>query len=160
MAGLLLCEELLVQRSEHFHGPYVVNGDVTGIVWATVSGGDEPGMGQRKRAATVGTQSGSDVIGNFLEGAVDGGEADFSIALIGVKKIDTAVVRGPVRALNVAIELVREGAGAATIAVHEIELGGLVTLIAVVETGVGDPLSVGRYGGRVIGSFAGGQSAE
>src|ERR1700693_2064323 len=154
MAGLLLCEELLVQRSEHFHRPHVVNGDVTGIVWAAVSGGDEPGTGQRKRAATVSTERGSDVIRNFLKGAIDRVEADFCVTLIGVKKIDTAVVGGPSRALNVAIELLRERAGAAAIAVHEIELSGLVTLIAVVETDVGDPLSVGRYSRRVIGAFA------
>src|SRR6267378_5226635 len=160
MAGLLLCEELLVQRSEHFNRPQVVNGDVTGIVWAAVGGGDEPGAGQRKRAATVSTESGSDVIGNFLKGAIDRVEADFCVALIGVKKIDTAVVGGPVRALDVAIELIREGVGAATITVHEIEFGGLVTLVAVVETDVGDPLSVGRYGRRVVGSFAVGQGAE
>src|SRR5882672_8307494 len=160
MAGLLLCEELLVQRSEHFHRPHVVNGDVTGIVWAAVGGGDEPGAGQRKRAATVSTESGSDVIGNFLKGAIDRVEADFCVALIGVKKIDTAVVGSPVRALNVAIARVRERAGAAAIAVHEIELGGLVTLIAVVETGVGDPLSVRRYRGRVIRSLAVGQCAK
>src|SRR5882762_4257791 len=160
MARLLLCEEFLVQRSEHFHGPQVVNGDVTGIIWAAVGGGDEASAGQRKRAATVGTERGSDVVRNFLKGAIDRVEADFCVALIGIKKIDTAVVGGPVRALDVAIELVRKGAGAAAIAIHEIELGGLVTLIAVVETGVGDPLSVGRYDRRVIGSFAVGQCAE
>src|SRR6267143_628574 len=160
MAGFLLCEELLVKRSEHCHRPTVVNGGVTGIIRAPVGGGHAPGAGQRKSTAAVSTERGSDMIRNFLKGAVDRVEANFCVALIGVKKIDTAVVGGPVRALDVAIELIREGVGAATITVHEIEFGGLVTLVAVVETGVGDPLSVGRYGRRVIGSFAVGQGAE
>src|SRR6267378_5399581 len=120
MAGLLLCKKLLVQRGEHFHRPQVVNGNVTRIIRAAVSGGDEAGAGHRKRAATVSTERGSDVIRNFLKGAIDRVEADFCVALIGVKKIDTAVVGGPVRALDVAIELIREGTGAATITVHEI----------------------------------------
>src|SRR6267143_3132361 len=160
MTGLLLCKELLVQSGKHFHRPQVANGDVTGVIRAAVGGGDEPGAGQRKRAAAVSTERGSDVIRNFLKGPIDRVEADFCVALIGIKKIDTAIVGGPVRALDVAIELIGEGTGSTAITVHEIQLGGLVTLVAVVETGVGDPLSVGRYGRRVIRSFAVGQGAE
>ena len=50
--------------------------------------------------------------------------------------------------------------GIGAIAIHEIELGGLVTLVTVVVTVVGDELAVGRNGGRCIRTFAAGERAE
>src|SRR5712692_116430 len=46
------------------------------------------------------------------------------------------------------------------VGVHEIELGGLVALVAVVESGVGDEFSVGRGPGGVVGAFAIGERAQ
>src|SRR5881409_3736939 len=90
------------------------------------------------------------MVSSFLEGTVGSKKADFCVALVGVKKINTTVVGSPLRTLNVAVELVGNRMGARAIAVHHVELSGLVALIAVVKAGIGDPFSVGRNNGRVV----------
>jgi hypothetical protein len=84
------------------------------------------------------------VVGNFFEVAVRRGEANLCVALVVVQEINTGIVGRPARRLNVAVQFVGDGMGAAAVAVHDVELGGLVTLVAVIETGIGDPFAVGR----------------
>src|SRR6267154_1071988 len=43
--------------------------------------------------------------------------------------------------------------GIGTVAIHEVELGGLMALIAVIVTGVCDEFAVRRGFGRVVGTF-------
>src|SRR5713226_4974667 len=50
--------------------------------------------------------------------------------------------------------------GGAAVAVHQVELGGLVALVAVVESGVGDEFSAGRNAGSVVRAFAIGERAQ
>ena len=100
------------------------------------------------------------MLSSFLEGTVGSKKADFCVTLVGVKKINTTVVGSPLRTLNVAVELVGNRMGARAVAVHHVELSGLVALIAVVKAGIGDPFSVGRNNGRVVRSLAIGQSAK
>src|SRR6202043_2611223 len=76
------------------------------------------------------------------------------------KEIEAGVVGGPFGILNVAVEFVIDGMGTAAVAVHDVKLGGLVSLVAVVETGVGDEFSVGRRGRRVVWTFAIGERAQ
>ena len=94
------------------------------------------------------------MIRDFLASAVEQTKANFGIALIIVAEVDAATVGGPLRILDVAVEFVVQGVRAGAIAVHEIELGGLVALIAIVVTGVSDEFSVGRNGRRIVRSFA------
>src|SRR3977135_2681123 len=100
------------------------------------------------------------MVGNFLEAAVRRGETDLSVALVVVEEINAGVVGRPVRRQNVAIELVGDGTGASAVAVHDVQLGGLMTLVAVVESSVGDPFAVGRNVRISIRSFAVGQGAQ
>src|SRR6266849_1672947 len=81
------------------------------------------------------------MIRDFLASAVEQTKANFGIALIIVAEVDATTVGGPLRILDVAVEFVVQGVRAGAIAVHEIELGGLVALIAIVVTGVSDELS-------------------
>src|SRR5882757_1830331 len=100
------------------------------------------------------------MVGNFLEAAVRRGETDLSVALVVVEEINAGVVGRPVRRQNVAIELVGDGTGASAVAVHDVELGGLMTLVAVVESSVGDPFAVGRNVRISVRPFAVSQSAQ
>src|SRR6266851_4170589 len=159
-AGNFLLQQFLVEGGENLHRAVGGDGDVAGIVGAAISEGDGAGAGNGEGAATVGAGAGDDVVGDFLGVAVGGGEADFGVTLIVVEEIDAGVVGRPFGRLDVAIEFVRDGARAAAVAVHEIELGGLVALVAVVESGVGDEFSVGRGAGGVIGAFAIGERAQ
>src|SRR5690242_3600277 len=81
-------------------------------------------------------------------------ETYFGIALIVVAEVDAAVVWSPLGVLDIAIEFVRERVCIAAIAIHEVELGGLMALVAVIVAGVGDEFSVGRHGGRIVRPFA------
>ncbi len=99
------------------------------------------------------------MVGNFFEAAVRYGEADFRVALVVVEEIDSGIVWRPAWRLNVAIELVGDGMGASAVAVHDVELGSLMTLVAVVESSVGDPFAVGRNVRIGVRSFAVSQSA-
>src|SRR5882672_10721300 len=94
------------------------------------------------------------MIGDFLASAVEETKANFGIALIIVAEVDAATVGGPLRVLDDTIKFVGQGVGAGAIAVHEIELDGLVALIAIVVAGVSDEFSVGRNGRRIVRSFA------
>jgi hypothetical protein len=160
MAGLFLREQLLIERGEDLHGSHVGNGDVARIVRAPVSKGDQSGAGEGKSAAAPGACSGSEVIGDFLESAFDGVETNFGVALIVVTEIDTAVVGSPLRVLDIAVEFVRKRMRARAVAIHEVQLGGLMALVAVIVAGVGDELAVGRDSGRIVGAFAIGQRAK
>src|SRR4029077_20795163 len=111
-----------------------------GIVRAAIGECNDAGARKRKSAASAGARSRSEMIGNFLECAVDGIETNFGVALIVVTKEDSTVVGGPLRILDVAVEFVGDGVRIGAVAIHEVKLGGLMTLIAVVITGVGDEL--------------------
>src|SRR5712664_2368666 len=108
MAGLFLREQLLIERGEDLHSSHVGNGDVARIVRAPISEGDQSGAGDGKSAAAAGAGGGSKVIGNFLESAVDGIEADLGVALIVVSDIDATVVVSPLRVLDIAVKFVRK----------------------------------------------------
>jgi len=41
--------------------------------------------------------------------------------------------------------------GIGAVAIHEVKLGGLMALVAIIEAGVGDKFSVGRNGGELSG---------
>src|SRR5437588_4716271 len=106
-------------------------------------------------AAPAGTQRGSKMFGNFLGNAAGYGiETYLGIALIVVAEIDAAVVRSPLGVLDIAIEYVRQGMRIGAIADHQVELGGLMALVAVIVAGVGDEFSVGRHSGRIVRPFA------
>ena len=97
---------------------------------------------------------------DLLEIAVDGRETDFGIALVVVLEVDAAVVQRPLGTRDVTIEFFGEGMRTAAVASHQVELGCLVTLIAIVEACIGDPFSVGGNDGIVVGTFARGQLAN
>src|SRR3989442_13544333 len=99
------------------------------------------------------------MLSSFLEGTVGSKKADFCVALVGVKKIDTAVVGSPLRTLNVAVELVGNRMGARAVAVHHVELSGLGALLGVVKAGIGGPFSVWGNNGRVVRPLGVGQTA-
>ncbi len=117
-AGNFLLQQFLVEGGKHPHRAAGGDGDVAGIVGAAVGEGDGAGAGDGEGAATVGAGAGGDVVGDFLEIAVGGGETDFGIALIGVEEIDAGAVGRPFGRLDVAIEFVGEGARAGAVAVH------------------------------------------
>src|ERR1700730_16373668 len=146
MTGLFLSQEFLIERSQDFHRPVIEDRDVAGIVRTPVSESDHSSSRQRECAAAAGAQGGSKVIGNFLASTVEQAEPDFGIALVVVTDVDAAAVGSPLRVLYIAIEFVRDGVRPGAIAVHQIEPGGLVTLIAIVVAGVGDEFTVGRNG--------------
>src|SRR5467141_87883 len=160
MAGLFLREQLLIERGEDLHSSHVGNGDVAGSVRTTVSEGDQSGAGERECATASGAGGGSKVVGNFLESAFDGVETDLGVALIVVTDIDATVVVSPLRVLDIAVEFVRERMRARAIAIHEVQLGGLMALVAVIVAGVGNELAIRRDGGRIIGAFASGQGTK
>src|SRR3989442_10156282 len=87
-------------------------------------------------------------------------ETYLGIALIVVTKIDAAVVRRPLRILDIAIEFVGEGARIAAVAIHEVKLGRLRALVAVIVGGVGNEFAVGGDGGRIVRAFAIGQRTK
>src|ERR1700674_1279741 len=140
---LFLFEQFLIERSQDFHRTVIENGEVAGIVRTAVGEGDQAIVSQGKRAAAASTRRGSEVVGDFLEGSFRGVEADFGVALIIVAKIDARAVRSPLGILNVAVELIGEGARTTAVPIHQEEFGALVTLIAVVVAGVSDEFSVG-----------------
>src|SRR6266850_6846339 len=94
------------------------------------------------------------MIGDFLASAVEQTKANFLITLIIIAEVDAAAVGGPLWVQDVAVEFVGEGMGTGAIAVHEIELGSLVALIAIVVAGVSDEFSVGRNSRRIVRSLA------
>src|SRR5260370_28502648 len=49
---------------------------------------------------------------------------------------------------------------ARAIAIHEVQLGGLMALVAVIVAGVGNELAIRRDSGRIIGAFAIGQRTK
>src|SRR6266478_2546927 len=160
MAGLFLREQFLIQRGQDFHGAHVGDGDVAGSVRTTVSEGDHSGVREGKRAAASSARGGSKVVGNFLESAVSGIETDLGIAFAIVSDINAAVVGRPLRILDIAVELVGKGMGIGAVAIHEVKLGGLMALVAVIVAGVGNELAIRRDGGRIIGAFASGQGTK
>src|SRR5260370_6148469 len=160
MAGVFLREQFLIERGEDFHASVVGNGDVARIVGASIGESDKAGMGEREGAAAAGTGRGSKMIGNFLESAVDGIKTDLGVALIVVTDIDATVVGGPLLVLDIAVEFVGEGMGIGAVAIHKIKLGSLMTLVAIIEAGVGNEFPVGRNGGRIVRTFASGQRAK
>src|SRR5206468_7792540 len=104
--------------------------------------GDKAGAREGEGAAAVGAGAGRNVIGSFLAIPVGGAEANLRVALIGILEIHPAIVGRPLRPLNVAVEFLGNGVGPRAIAVHQVKLGGLVALQAVVEARVGDPFSI------------------
>ena len=101
------------------------------------------------------------MFGNFLGNAAGYGiETYLGIALIVVAEIDAAVVRSPLGVLDIAIEFVRQGMRIGAIAIHEVEFGRLMALVAVIVAGVGDEFSVGRHSGRIVRAFAIGERAK
>src|SRR5216683_2873928 len=153
VAGNFLLQQFRVDRGQNSHRAADGDGDVAGIVGPAIGEGDGTGARDREGAATVGAGAGDDVVGDFLEVTIGGGKADFGVALIVVEEIDAGIVRCPFRRLDVAIEFVGDGMGAAAVAVHQIELGGLVALVAVVESGVCDEFSVRRPRGACGAEF-------
>src|SRR6266852_3185449 len=160
VAGNFLLQQFRVDRGQNSHRAADGDGDVAGIVGPAIGEGDGAGARDREGAATVGAGAGDDVVGDFLEVAIGGGKADFGVALIVVEEIDAGIVRRPFRRLDVAVEFVGDGMGGAAVAVHQIELGGLVALVAVVESGVGDEFTAGRNSGSVVRAFAIGERAQ
>src|SRR5216683_893272 len=100
-AGNPLLQQFLVEGGENPHRAVGGDGDVAGIVGAAVCEGDGAGAGNGEGAATVGAGAGDDMVGDFLEIAVGGGETDFGIALIGVEEIDAGAVGRPFGRLDV-----------------------------------------------------------
>src|SRR6202022_2845956 len=136
------------------------DGDVAGIVRTPVGEGDHAGAGEGKGAVAAGARGRSKVIGNFLESAIDRIETDFGVALIVVTEEDAAAVGSPLRVLDIAVEFIGERMRIATVAIHEVELCGLMALVTIIVAGVGDEFSVGRDYGRIVGALATGQGAK
>jgi len=82
VAGLFLREQFLIERSENFQRAHVGDGDVAGIIRASVSEGDQASVREGKSAAAASAGCGRKVIGDFLDNALDGIETDFGVALI------------------------------------------------------------------------------
>src|SRR5260370_24769107 len=57
-------------------------------------------------------------------------------------------------------EVVGEGMGIGGVAIYNIKLGGLMTLVVIIDASVGNEFPVGRNGGRIVRTFAGGQRAK
>src|SRR5260370_38790575 len=57
-------------------------------------------------------------------------------------------------------EVVGEGMGIGGVAIYNIKLGGLMTLVAIIEASVGNEFPVRRNGGRIVRTFASGQRAK
>src|SRR5260370_36567718 len=74
-------------------------------------------------------------------------ETDLGIAVLVVTEKDSTVVGGPLGVLDIAVEFVGEGMRIAPVAIHEGKLGGLMALVAIIVTSVGDEFPVGRHGG-------------
>src|SRR5205807_2494263 len=100
------------------------------------------------------------MIGNFLESAVERIETDLGVTLIIVTDVDATVVGSPLRVLDIAVEFVGERMRIGAVAIHEVQLGGLMALKAIIEAGVSDELPVGRDGGRIVGPLASGKRAK
>src|SRR5712664_549707 len=149
-----------MRRGQDSQGAQGATGDVAGSVRTTVSEGDQSGAGERECAAASGAGGGSKVVGNFLESAFDGVETDLGVALIVVTDIDATIVVSPLRVLDIAVEFVRKRMRARAIAIHQVQLGGLMALVAVIVAGVSDEFPVGRNGGRIVGAFTSGQRTK
>src|SRR5260370_830010 len=90
---------------------------------------------------------------SILECAIHGIETDLGIAVLVVTEKDSTVVGGPLGVLDIAVEFVGEGTRIAGVAIHEVKLGGLMALVAIIVTSVGDEFPVGRHGGRIVGAL-------
>ena len=104
------------------------------------------GGGNRERSARIGA---GDVAAAHvarqnahLAGKIDGGDLDRAVVV--VLKQQLPAVAGPLRIGGVAVERRRERMRVRAVAVHDIELGCLITQTFVVEAQVGDVLAVGR----------------
>src|SRR5260370_1128957 len=160
MAGLFLREQFLIERGEDFHGSVVGDGDVAGIVGAPISEGEQAGMGEREGTAAACTRRRGKMVGNLLGSAINGKESDLGVTLIVVADIDATVIGSPLRILDIAVELLGEGTRIGAVVIHKIKLGGLMTLVAIIEASVGNEFPVGRNGGRIVRTFASGQRAK
>ena len=84
--------------------------------------------------------------------AVEGDEPDLGVPVLRPRHVDAAAVRGPDRIADALIQLRRQHALAGAVAIHQVELGDLVSLLPVVESGVGDELAIGRDRGVAVGT--------
>ncbi len=100
------------------------------------------------------------MIGNCFASAVDREETDLGVALIVVTKEDAAIVGSPLWVLDIAVEFIGERMRIAAVAIHQIKLGRLVALIAIIVAGVSDEFSVGRDNWRIVGAFAIGKGTK
>ncbi len=117
-------------------------------------------MREGKSAAAASAGCGCEVIGDFLDNALDGIETDLGVALIVVTEEDAAVIGSPLRVLDIAVEFIGERVRIGAVAIHEVQLGSLMALVAIIVSGVGDPFAVRRDFGRIVGTFAAGQRAK
>src|SRR5260370_19993855 len=127
--GFILREQFLSKRGQDFKRANVEDGDVAGIVRTPVGKGDHAGAGEGKGAAAASARRSSKMIGNFLERAIDRIETDLGVALIVVTKEDAAVVGSPFGVLDIAVEFIGEGMRIAGVAIHEVEICGLMALV-------------------------------
>src|SRR6202035_1893886 len=93
--GNFLLQQFLVEGREHAHSAIGGDGDIAGIVGTAVGEGDGTGARDGKGAAAIGAGAGDDMVGNFFEVSVGGGEPDFGVALIVIEEVDAGVVGGP-----------------------------------------------------------------
>src|SRR5208282_3073731 len=94
------------------------------------------------------------MIGENPGGTVERIIGELGVALIRVGEENALAVGGPAGTAGVAVEFGSDGVRVAAVAVGEIQVGGLVALVAVVEAGVGDELAVGGNVRGLIGTVA------
>ena len=124
---------------------------------------EPPGAGRhRNLARRVGASEveAADVARQHPHAAVEVDVTDAGDALVVVPDGEAPAVGVPARALDVAIEITGEEPRAAAVALHQVEPGDLVTLVPVVEAGVGDPAAVRRDRHVAVGAVALGESAD
>src|SRR5260370_25123420 len=100
------------------------------------------------------------MVGNLLGSAINGIESDLGVTLIVVADIDATAIGSPLRILDIAVELLGEGRRIGGVEINKIKLGGLMTLVAIIEASVGNEFPVGRNGGGIVRTFASGQRAK
>src|SRR5262249_15228119 len=136
------------------------DGDVAGIVGAAVGHGDQARSRDGKRASAVSAGGGGNMVGDLFTIPVGGAEADLRVTLIVVLEVDAAIVGGPFRALDVAVEFVGNGVRAGAVTVHQVKLCRLVALKPIIEAGVGDRFAIRGDCRRIVRAFAAGESAQ
>src|SRR5262249_53835953 len=153
-------QQFLIQSGEYAHRSMVDDCDVARSVRTAIGEGDGTVARERESSAASRAYCRGQMLSDFLEVSICGVKANLAVALVVVLKKDAGAVGSPLVVGDVAVEFVGHGMRSGAITIHKIQLPRLVALIAVVESFVGDQLSIRGNGGRIVRPFPVGESAN